>query len=476
MNPVYLTLEQAADRLQCSVRTLRRWIAADKLRAARLPGGGYRIAEEDVDQLLAPEAQHAMTAPSPTHHQAGDDGPHHLLPGGGVTSPKGFVAGAAYAGIKTFAKDKMDLGILLSERPCVCAGTYTLNKFISPSVTLTRQLVDKGNVRGVFVSSGIANAGVGEQGMVDAQEAVALAAEHVDAKDDELVIGTTGVIGVEMPMALIRSGIPNITLSREGGNGFARAIMTTDRVPKSVALSLTLGGKTVTLGGCTKGSGMIHPNMATMLGYITTDAAVDRAFLRSALKAAVDETFNMVTVDGDTSTNDMVVVLANGAADNKPIKSGSADAGAFAAALHELCTLLSRELVKDAEGSSKIFSVRVEGAASDEDARRAARAVAASSLVKSAIHGNDPNWGRVVAAAGYSGAELDVSKVSFRINQVVIMEAGTPISFHREAVIAIMNNPEVALTLDLGLGEGAATAWGCELTEEYVQFNSAYTT
>jgi glutamate N-acetyltransferase/amino-acid N-acetyltransferase len=457
------------------VRTLRRWIAAGTLRASRLPGGGYRIAEDDVNRLLDPEAS-PMSETTSSVPQPPAEGGLQPLPGGGVTSPQGFVAGAAYAGIKTFAKDKMDLGILLSERPCVSAGTYTLNKFVSPSVTLTRQLVDAGNVRGVFVSSGIANAGVGEQGMVDAQEAVALAAEHVSAGADELVIGTTGVIGVEMPMALIRSGIPNISLSQDGGAGFARAIMTTDRVPKSVALSLVLGGKTVTLGGCTKGSGMIHPNMATMLAYVTTDAAVDAGFLRSALKAAVDETFNMVTVDGDTSTNDMVVVLANGAAGNAPITAGSADAGAFAAALEELCTLLSRELVKDAEGSSKIFSVRVEGAASSEDARRAARAVAASSLVKSAIHGNDPNWGRVVAAAGYSGAELDVSKVSFRINQVVIMEAGTPISFHREAVISIMNNPEVALTLDLGLGEGSATAWGCELTEEYVQFNSAYTT
>jgi glutamate N-acetyltransferase/amino-acid N-acetyltransferase len=475
MNPVHLTLEQAAERLQCSVRTLRRWIAAGTLRASRLPGGGYRIAEDDVNRLLDPEAR-PMPETTPTNPEPSAEGALLPLPGGGITSPRGFVAGAAYAGIKTFAKDKMDLGILLSERPCVSAGTYTLNKFVSPSVTLTRQLIDGGRVRGVFVSSGIANAGVGEQGMVDAQEAVALAAEHVGASADELVIGTTGVIGVELPMALIRSGMPNIALSPEGGDGFARAIMTTDRVPKSVALSVALGGETVTLGGCTKGSGMIHPNMATMLAYVTTDAAVDAGFLRSALKAAVDETFNMVTVDGDTSTNDMVVVLANGAAGNRPIAADSPDAPAFAAALQELCTLLSRELVKDAEGSSKIFSVRVDGAASNEDARLAARAVAGSSLVKSAIHGNDPNWGRVVAAAGYSGAELDVSKVSFRINQVVIMEAGTPISFHREAVIAIMNNPEVSLTLDLGLGEGAATAWGCELTEEYVQFNSAYTT
>ena len=203
---------------------------------------------------------------------------------------------------------------------------------------------------------------------------------------------------------------------------------------------------------------------------------IDAAFFKSALSEVVDETFNMVTIDGDTSTNDMVIALANGAAGNPTVSAGSTDAEAFTQALHDVCSHLSRELVRDAEGSAKIFSVKVEGAATVKDARLAARAVASSSLVKSAIHGNDPNWGRVVAAAGYSGADLDVSKVSFLINNVVIMEAGTPISFHREAVIAIMKEPEVRLTLHLGLGEGTATAWGCELTEEYVRFNSAYTT
>ena len=235
-------------------------------------------------------------------------------------------------------------------------------------------------------------------------------------------------------------------------------------------------GETVTIGGCVKGSGMIHPNMATMLAFLTTDAAVDGAFLDAALRNCADDTFNMVTIDGDTSTNDMVLLLANGAAGNAEINEGSPDAEAFGAALYALCSHLSRELVRDAEGSSKIFSVRVTGAASKTDARLAARAIAASLLVKSAIHGNDPNWGRVVCAAGYSGADLDVSKVSFFINDVAIMEGGTPIPFHRESVIAIMSREEVALTVTLGMGEHEATAWGCELTEEYVVFNSAYTT
>ena len=399
-----------------------------------------------------------------------------FVPDGSVTTPKGFVAGSAYAGIKTYAKDKWDLGILLSEKACATVGVYTQNKFVSPSVTLSRQNVDAGAVRGLVVSSGIANTGVGAQGMADAKETVAIAAAHAGLEPGEMIIGTTGVIGVELPMALIRSGIPNIEVGRDGGERFARAILTTDRVPKSAAVRFELGGKTVTIGGCAKGSGMIHPNMATMLVYLTTDASVERDVLSAALTDVVEDTFNMVDIDGDVSTNDMVVLFANGEAGNKPAVAGSAEARALTEALAVLCRFLCVELMRDAEGSSKIFTVRVEGARTREDARLAARAVASSTLVKAAIHGSDPNWGRAIAAVGYSGAEVDVDKVSFFINDVAIMEAGTPISFHREAVIAIMNNPEVSLTVKLGIGDGAATAWGCELTEEYVQFNSAYTT
>ncbi len=399
-----------------------------------------------------------------------------FVPDGSVTTPKGFVAGSAYAGIKTYAKDKWDLGILLSEKACATVGVYTQNKFVSPSVTLSRQNVDAGAVRGLVVSSGIANTGVGAQGMADAKETVAIAAAHAGLEPGEMIIGTTGVIGVELPMALIRSGIPNIEVGRDGGERFARAILTTDRAPKSAAVRFELGGKTVTIGGCAKGSGMIHPNMATMLVYLTTDASVERDVLSAALTDVVEDTFNMVDIDGDVSTNDMVVLFANGEAGNKPAVAGSAEARALTEALAVLCRFLCVELMRDAEGSSKIFTVRVEGARTREDARLAARAVASSTLVKSAIHGSDPNWGRAIAAVGYSGAEVDVDKVSFFINDVAIMEAGTPISFHREAVIAIMNNPEVSLTVKLGIGDGAATAWGCELTEEYVQFNSAYTT
>jgi len=222
-----------------------------------------------------------------------------FVDGGSVTSPKGFKAGAAYAGIKTYAKDKWDVGILLSEAACVTAGMYTTNKFVSPSVTLTKERVDAGYVRGLFVSSGIANTGVGEQGLIDAIESIAVAAQHVGISAEEMAIGTTGVIGVELPMALIRAGIPNIVLTDDGGEAFARSIMTTDRVPKTIALEVEIGGKVVTIGGCAKGSGMIHPNMATMLAYVTTDAAIEHDFLNSVLHDVVDDTFNMVTIDGD---------------------------------------------------------------------------------------------------------------------------------------------------------------------------------
>ncbi len=395
---------------------------------------------------------------------------------GTVTTPRGFIAGAAYAGIKIYGPDKWDLGLLVSERACTTVGVYTKNKFVSPSVTLTRQHVDAGRVRGLVVSSGIANTGVGAQGLTDAKETVALAAAHAGLEPDEMIIGTTGLIGVELPMALIRSGIPSIETGRDGGERFARSILTTDRVPKTAAVQLDLGGKKVTIGGCAKGSGMIHPNMATMLAYLTTDANVDREFLAGALKEVVDESFNMVDIDGDGSTNDMVLLFANGGAGNKPVSAASPDAQAFVEALGVLSQYLCKELVRDAEGSSKIFTVHVEGAATREDARLAARAVASSTLVKAAIHGSDPNWGRAICAVGYSGADVDVDKVSFFINDVAIMEAGTPISFHRDAVVEIMKQPEVSLTVKLGIGDGAATAWGCELTEKYVQFNSAYTT
>ena len=398
---------------------------------------------------------------------------------GTVTSPRGFVAGASYAGMKTYSQDKMDLGILLSKGPCLTVGTYTTNSLPSLSVVLTKQQVAAGRVRGAVASSGIANACVGQQGMVDAQEMVDLAAKHVGVAPEELGVCTTGLVGVELPMALIRSGMPKVTLSEAGGAIFARAIMTTDKRPKSIAVTCKLGGKVVTLGGCIKGSGMIHPNMATMLCFLTTDAAFfDREYAQGALRRAVDNTLNMASIDGDGSTNDTVLLFASGVAGNAPVTAGSPDASVFEEALTAICTELTKELMRDAETAvSTIFSVTVEGARNDADARSAARTIASSSLVKAAVHGNDPNWGRVIVALGNSGAEVNESQVALLIDEVAIMEEGKPIPFHKDAIVAMMRElSEVSFTVRLGLGDAKATAWGCELTEEYVTFNSAYTT
>ena len=395
---------------------------------------------------------------------------------GNVTSPPGFQAGATYAGMKTYSEDKQDLGILFSEGPCVTAGTFTRNLIKSPSLIVTQRRVEQGHVRGVVANSGIANTCVGDPGFTDAEETISLAASLIGLEPEEVAICSTGLIGVELPMALIRSGIPKVTLSSEGGGAFARAIMTTDRTPKSAAVQFELSGKTITLGGCIKGSGMIHPDMATMLAFLTTDAAIEPSFLKHVLQDVVSDTFNMATVDGDGSTNDTVLLFANGKAGNKPLDAKSAEAGKFQDALFTLCNYLCREMVRDAEGASKIFSVLVESATTKDDARLIARAIASSSLVKSAVHGNDPNWGRVIAAAGRSGGYLEESKVNFYINDIAIMLEGRPIPFHKDSVIVIMNNPEISFTLRLNLGSGHALAWGCELTEAYVTFNSAYTT
>ena len=401
-----------------------------------------------------------------------------LVQDGTVTSPHGFVAGATYAGMKTYSQDKMDLGVLLSKGPCVTVGTYTTNSLPSSSVVLTKQQVAEGRVRGVVASSGIANACIGQQGMVDAQEMVGLAAEHVGVATEELGICTTGLVGVELPMALIRSGMPKITLGEAGGASFARAIMTTDKRAKSIAVACKIGGKAVTLGGCIKGSGMIHPNMATMLCFLTTDASLDREYAQGALRQVIDNTLNMASIDGDGSTNDTVLLFANGVAGNPPVTAGSPDAPVFEEALETLCTELTKELMRDAETAvDTIFSVTVEGARTEADARAAARTIASSNLVKSAVHGNDPNWGRVIVALGNSGAEVDESQIALLIDEVAIMEEGKPIPFHKDAIVAMMRElSEVSFTVRLGLGDAKATAWGCELTEEYVTFNSAYTT
>ena len=404
-------------------------------------------------------------------------GPINHVEGGTITTAKGFKAGGTYVGIKTFTEDKMDMGLLLSDTTCAAAGVFTKSALVSPSVTVNRETMASGGpIRGLVVNSGIANAGVGEQGYTDAKEMAAVAAAGLGVKPEEVFVFSTGVIGVELPMTLIKQGVEQIELSDNGGNSLARAMMTTDTHTKEAAVTVNVGGKEINISGVAKGSGMIHPNMATMLCFVATDAAVEQNFLRSILPDIADSTLNMLDIDGDTSTNDSLVVLANGAAGNAAISAGSADADTFRDALMELLIQLTRQLAQDGEGATTLIVAKVEGAKNIADARLAAKTITSSLLVKSAVYGADPNWGRLIMALGRSGAEMVESKIDLYINGVCIMESGRPVPFARDAVVALMRGDEVTFGVNLNLSNGQATAWGCDLTEEYVVINSAYTT
>ena len=399
-----------------------------------------------------------------------------FIDGGSVTSPQGFSAGATYAGLKTFAEDKLDLGIIASDSPCTAAGVFTTSTIKSPTVSVNQAHLKAASPKGIIVNAGIANACVGEQGYKDAEEMASITANILNAAPSEILVCSTGVIGVELPMALIRDGVANINLSKDGANQVARAMMTTDTRPKEVAVSCEIAGKTISIGGVAKGSGMIHPNMATMLSFITTDANVEQHFLEHCLTEVADSSYNMLTVDGDTSTNDTVLVLANGSANNEQITEGTKEAEIFQSALLEVAIFLTKELARDGEGASRLLSIEITGAKDVKSARQAARTIASSSLVKSAVYGSDPNWGRVLAALGRSEIEADETKIDLFVNGVCIIESGTPIPFHKEAVVVLMKGPEVTFKLQLNLGDASATAWGCDLTQEYVIINSAYTT
>ncbi len=395
--------------------------------------------------------------------------------GGTVTSPQGFLAGAVAAGIKP-GTERLDLAMLFSTAPCITAGVLTTNRVAAAPVLLCREHLAEGKARAVVANSGCANACTGDQGLADARETAALAAAKLGLPVSQVLVLSTGVIGVNLPMDRIRGGIERVALSATGGNDLARAIITTDTRTKETGLSFQAGSRTVTLGGVAKGAGMIHPNMATMLSIITTDARVDPAFLQEALKRAVDISFNMISIDGDTSTNDTVLVLANGLAGNATIDDSSPDKDIFQEALNRTCLYLAREVARDGEGANCLIEVRVEGAASNEDARAAARTIVSSPLVKSAIHGADPNWGRVLAALGRSGAQVEEPRLEVLMGDLCVLKDGQPQPFDPDAARSLLQCPEVCLRVRLGLGDGEALAWGCDLTEEYVTINSAYTT
>jgi glutamate N-acetyltransferase/amino-acid N-acetyltransferase len=403
-----------------------------------------------------------------------------------LTFPRGFRAGTAACGIKAFTAgasaiptgQKDDLCVIHSSLLCDTGGVFTTNKIKSASVVIDQLHLQHNRVQALIITSGNANACTGAQGFKDALQIAKLSADRLDLDPDQVLVSSTGVIGRNLPMDAIKPGIAEACgkLSDDGGGAAARAIMTTDLVPKTVQLELELAGRTVRLGGMCKGSGMIHPNMATMLAYVTTDAAVEPGLMGKLVKSIADRSFNQVTVDGDTSTNDTFLILANGAAGNEPIRDGSLEADQLEAAILEVAQQLARKIARDGEGATKLITVKVTEAVSDADARLAARTVAASSLVKSAIHGGDPNWGRIVCALGYSGAELALDRLHLTVGGEVVFERGAGVDVDLSAVRRAFEQSEIEIAATLGLGDGRAEAWGCDLSEEYVRINADYTT
>jgi len=405
---------------------------------------------------------------------------------GGVTAAGGWRAGVAACGIKAFTAGasalptdrREDLTVFASDHVCDAGGVFTTNRVKSASVIIDQLHLKNNRVQGLVVCSGNANACTGAQGFRDALQMAKLTADRLDLDPNQVLVGTTGVIGRYLPMDAVKRGIAEAcaSLGPQGGEAAARAIMTTDTVPKTHAIEFELDGVPVRVGGMCKGSGMIHPNMATMLAFATTDAAVAPGWLASATKRIADRSFNQVTVDGDSSTNDTFVILANGAAGNPPVQPDSPQAQALEEAILEVARELARKIARDGEGATKLITVRVTGAPDDGQARMAARAVASSSLVKTAIHGADPNWGRIVCALGYSGSEVAIDRLTVNIAGLTVFTAGAGIEVDLQAVRRAFEQPEIEIAASLGLGEGRAEAWGCDLSAEYVHINADYTT
>jgi glutamate N-acetyltransferase/amino-acid N-acetyltransferase len=402
---------------------------------------------------------------------------HLWIDGGGVTSPKGFVAGGVRAGLKTYgAEPRLDVGVLASTGPCSVAGVFTKSRICGAPVELCRERVKGGSGRAVVVNSGCSNVATGDDGRRDARRMAAIAAEHLGIAEDDVLVASTGVIGRRLPMDKIEPAIRALGPSEAGGDDFARAIMTTDTFPKHRAVTTTVSGITYTVGGAAKGSGMMHPDMATMLCFVTTDAKVDPVWLRRTLVAVADVSLNMVDVDMDTSTSDTMLVFANGQAGGSVIGDGHPAAGPLHGALEAVSIALARDLARDGEGARTLIEVRVRGARSLEDARRAARTVSSSPLVKTMVTGRDANLGRLMMAVGRSGADVDVDRTSVFIGEHCAFDRGAPTDVPYAVISKALDASEVVLSVDLGLGDASATAWGCDLTEDYVRINASYTT
>lgn len=400
---------------------------------------------------------------------------------GGVTASIGFEAAGVAAKIKY--QGRTDMAIVYSEAPCVAAGTFTTNVAKAAPVIWDQKRVKEGDcVHAIIVNSGIANACTGQEGYGYCKETAEEAARVLNISADSVLLGSTGVIGKQLPIDRIKAGISMLAEAKkatiEAGNEAAKAIMTTDTCEKELAVQVEIQGKTVTIGGMAKGSGMIHPNMCTMLSFITTDAAITKEALQKALSEDVDDTYNMISVDGDTSTNDTVLVLANGMAENETIQEGTEAYEIFREALHTVNEYLAKKIAGDGEGATALFEVHVVGAETKEEAVKLAKSIACSNLTKTAIAGHDANWGRIICAMGYSGAQFDPEKVDLffesKAGKIQIAENGVALDFSEEKATEILSQSVVTATADVKMGTQEATAWGCDLTHGYIEINADY--
>lgn len=400
---------------------------------------------------------------------------------GGVTAAKGFLAASTAAGIKY--KDRMDMAMIYSEKPCKAAGTFTTNIVKAAPVKWDQEVVAASTyAQAVVVNAGIANACTGAEGYGYCLDTAKAAAEALQIPESAVLVASTGVIGMQLPMDRITAGIkamaPGLSGTLEGGTAASKAIMTTDTVNKEVAATFTAGGKTVTIGGMCKGSGMIHPNMCTMLSFVTTDLAISKELLTEALREDIKDTYNMISVDGDTSTNDTVLLLANGMAGNPEITEKNEDYREFVKALNFINETLAKKMAGDGEGCTALFEVKIVGAETKEQAVTLAKSVITSSLTKAAIFGHDANWGRILCAMGYSGAVFDPENVDLYFESAAgklqIIENGVALPYSEEEATKILSEPEVTATADIKMGSCSATAWGCDLTFDYVKINADY--
>jgi len=398
-----------------------------------------------------------------------------IMEGGSILAPKGFRAGSAACGIKT-AAGAPDVALLVSDNPASAAGVFTLNRFAAAPVEWCRSILPSDTLRAVVINSGNANACTGEQGRADVSATASLAAELIGCEPQQVAVASTGIIGRPLPMKKLLEGVraasAALSAGDESARGAERAIMTTDTRPKACAVQGEIRGVPFRVGGMAKGAGMIAPKLATMLAFLTTDACVSSAVLQRSLRRAARQSFNRITVDGDSSTNDTALVLASGAG-GAVVPERGAGRRAFDEALLHVAGELARAIVRDGEGATRLIEVRVTGAASTRQAERCARAVAESQLVKCAIHGGDPNWGRIVCAAGYSGAELDPQRVALDLGTVRVFDRGLPTGCDAAAQVA---GPNVSIRLDLGVGSAEATIWTCDLSKDYVDVNALYHT